>query len=395
LGYVTLALDTLPPQGQADSLIRLVFCAGIFGWAIACQTPSTSLVLAHVSEAIATGDYAGARAALDHLIEIHPRDPDLLATRAHLHWRFGKYELAAMDLRRAIDIAPHEPSHRLSSAALCELRGDLDGAIADYDAACTLGALTARESRARLLCERGLTNDWDRSIADYDEELQVTPDRVDLLLGRAWALLGAGHTEKSFQAFSAAMEPHSESSRDWWRFGVAAWSTGRTEKAKKCFGNAIETGLYLAEGRLSRGLLHLALGEPEDALRDFSLFEAAEGSDVNYGSLLFVTTQVLLKMPSAQDSLAKTIAAQSASPDAKHHRTHLLALTRSHARDLLTGDQHRRDRERNARSVLLAAIAASYSDPERSSDLLEIISVTKAFSVPEFHAAVNLLRLRK
>ncbi|MBA2753029.1 MAG: tetratricopeptide repeat protein [Chloroflexia bacterium] len=106
-------------------------------------------------------------------------------------------------LSTAIAAGPADPGLLRQRAAIRVALLDLDGAIADLDAAMALGTPIASVllDRGVVLFRRGA---WDRALADFDAAIRLQPGLGDAYVGRALARSAMANGEP--QAYRAALD---------------------------------------------------------------------------------------------------------------------------------------------------------------------------------------------
>ncbi|GEM_PF-1028958 len=151
------------------------------------------------------GDNKGAMADLDAAIEVYPRLFWALWVRGGLRFRLDDLAGAIADLDVAVEIRPGDPHILLSRGTVRDRKGDLEGAIADFNA-----ALEAEPALAMALSRRGLAHarrgDLDRAIDDVDAAIRLDPKNAETLLNRATVRFGLHDFDGIIADCGAALE---------------------------------------------------------------------------------------------------------------------------------------------------------------------------------------------
>lgn len=195
-----------------------------------------ALVRAHRGRAVTrggTGDYEGALAGLDRVLELEPDNPWNVILRGEHHRLARHHDEAVADLSEGIGRDPTSEFAWASRGAAHERRGDLDAALADLDQALRLKPDYAWALARRARVWRGL-GDQSRRLADLDRALALQPD---------WAW---GRCER----------------------GDALRVNGRDEEALADYDRALELDPGYASAYASRGVCLANLNRHEEALTD-------------------------------------------------------------------------------------------------------------------------------
>ena len=137
---------------------------------------------------LSTHDSVRARADFDAALRQAPNNPDVLMSIAGAYVQAGQFETAVREYDRAIVALPKSAPLAIALNNRCWARAmwgkELDGALADCDAALKKGPRTSRilDSRGLVLLRMG---QYDAAIETYDEAIRLQPKS-------AWSLHGRG-----------------------------------------------------------------------------------------------------------------------------------------------------------------------------------------------------------
>jgi tetratricopeptide (TPR) repeat protein len=135
--------------------------------------------------------YPDALADLTRAVELDPKNPDVLLSRAKLHLQMNKRELARADLDRAIGLKP-DLAEALGIRAYLKLEAkDLAGAQSDFDAA-TGNDPVGRLNTAAYFVQAG---DYAEGVANLDRWVAANPKHdklAEALNLRCWARAQGG-----------------------------------------------------------------------------------------------------------------------------------------------------------------------------------------------------------
>ena len=126
-----------------------------------------------------TGDYANAADGFARLVKRFPDDAELHASLAASLRDLDQFEAAETPSRRAVELAPDEPSHRIIRGEVLFLLGDLEGALEQLD---RLPA-DAHSSNTRYMAtfiHRNQEN-YEAALREADAGLALDPEDTALM----------------------------------------------------------------------------------------------------------------------------------------------------------------------------------------------------------------------
>jgi tetratricopeptide (TPR) repeat protein len=182
---------------------------------------------AEAATCLARGDVAGALAAYERAIDVDDQAWPAYAGRARVYKETGDlaqaiqdYDQAVALLNRALVVMPHDGTRNLSSlpspqaiaSVLAErglvrfLRGELEPAFADLNA-----ALRLDPRHGPAYCNRGMVylrkdNDVPRALADFDLALDCDPADASALLNRGYVRMTIGQRDPALADLRRAVE---------------------------------------------------------------------------------------------------------------------------------------------------------------------------------------------
>jgi tetratricopeptide (TPR) repeat protein len=194
------------------------------------------------------------------------------------------------------------PAGPLQDAVALHRRGDLDGAIARYDAIlradprsadalhylamarCQLGqfaqgivaaraALALKPDNAATHNLLGMalarTGDAREAVASFDRAIAQRPDFAEAHGNRAGALAELGARDEALKAYGRALALDPSSASDWINQGALQLELGLHDKAIASFDRALALQPDIPDVHVNRGLAHLATERAAAALQDF------------------------------------------------------------------------------------------------------------------------------
>jgi tetratricopeptide (TPR) repeat protein len=250
------------------------------------------------------GDLQRALQDYNAAISLQPSQPDYYSDRAWVHRIFGEHDQAIADYTEAIRLEPNRGLRYTNRAAAYRAKGDWKSAMADYDR-----AVEAEPDRGRYRSSRAgaheYEGDYKAALVDRDEAIRLEPKNADLYVNRAWTLLYNGQTEEALAGFADAIRIDPRASVRYRSRGYAFLYLQRYDEALADFEQAIRvepaqgvnydgrSDVFLYRGKpldglpdldraeaadhdyaasSSRGFLHLAALQPDEAIRDYAAY---------------------------------------------------------------------------------------------------------------------------
>ena len=259
--------------------------------------------------------YPRALVAYDSAIAIEPSVAARYADRAWLRRYMGNMELSIADYSTAIRLEPNRAIRYTARANAHTIRGDWTSAMADYDRAVTL-----EPDRGFVWDLRGdareYQGDYVGALADRDKAIAVEPKDADWRVARAWTLLDLGREQSALAGFADAIALDAGTAQRYASRAQAFLVLGKLDLARADLDHAIQldpkVGTYYGlrseislhtrtptgglvdvdraaaadqdfEPTAARGLLHLAAGRTDDAIREYGAYiNARKFSSLGY-----------------------------------------------------------------------------------------------------------------
>ncbi len=210
---------------------------------------------------------AGVIVALALMMRARSRDARVAAKTKHAAEMvlLGNYGRAITDYDEALADRPGNVALLEVRATLKYAAGDLAGAQADCEAAIAGGSRGAWATRGAVKAMRG---DLDGALADYAEAIKLNPADGAAWACRADALRLKGDFASALPAYDRAIELDPKPPRAWRGRSEVRFRTGNHEGAKTDAGEAISRNGTDPEAWFLRASATRALGDAKGALAD-------------------------------------------------------------------------------------------------------------------------------
>ena len=230
------------------------------------------------------GDLQGALSDANLAVELNPKDGDAYLSRGSAKAAIGLHEQAIVDFTQALRCPDNSLFLRSKFLLLCHWEradskaelGNHAGAIADYDRAVELGFDTPEVYYNRGHSKADL-GDHAGAIADYDRAVELGLDTLEIYLNRGFCKAEFGNHAGAIADYDRVIERNT-------KYAEAHHSRGQANLALKNYAGAIiDYGRAIALGAdhdsdlvatacYNIGLSKTYLGDPENAIADFSRF---------------------------------------------------------------------------------------------------------------------------
>jgi tetratricopeptide (TPR) repeat protein len=124
----------------------------------------------------------------------------------------------------------------------------------------------AYEGRGQIALRHG---DHGRAIADFNEAIQLNPNRASLYRDRALAYRQSGELELAIADYDEAIALNPKFAAPYHARGLALAAKGDLDRAILSYSTAVRLAPSDAQARLDRGLAFFARGQADDARADF------------------------------------------------------------------------------------------------------------------------------
>jgi tetratricopeptide (TPR) repeat protein len=151
------------------------------------------------------GDFNGAIAEFNHLIQINPKDEIAYYNRGVLEARKGDFDLAIADFNHAIQLSPTFARAYNDRGSVKATKRDVDGAIADFNCAIELSPQFA-QAYINLGSAKANTEEFDEAIADFNHAIRLDPDSIQAFENLGSAKARKGDFEGAIADYNQAIQ---------------------------------------------------------------------------------------------------------------------------------------------------------------------------------------------
>ena len=161
-----------------------------------------------------------------------------------------------------------------------QVKGNLDGAIADYDRAIELNPRYAHAYTNRGRAKR-VKGNLDGALADYDRAIELDPDDVRAYCNRGFAKWTMGHLDDALADYDRAIELDPNDARVYNLRGFTKRTMGDLDGALADYNRAIKTDPKFAIAYAGRGFVKRMKGNLDGATADYDRALELDPKDVD------------------------------------------------------------------------------------------------------------------
>ncbi len=225
------------------------------------------------------GDMDGAIADMSKVIELEPDYAYGYTMRGIIYQEWGEYELAIADFTNAAEIETDNASHYMDRGHAYLLLGDVESAKEDYNRAGSLepklnlysvaiddftNVIELSPDNVELYIGRAyfyrLLREYEQAIEDYTKAIELDPNNGAFYRGRAWGYFEMGEYELAIADFTSALELLPDDLDIYMKRAEAYNIVGERRLAIADYTRAIELDPDNAHLRAARASAYHALG---------------------------------------------------------------------------------------------------------------------------------------
>jgi tetratricopeptide (TPR) repeat protein len=236
---------------------------------------AVAAVLAMAVAGLAVGTYRQTRVWHDsdtlwsHALRIQPSNSIAHNNRGTVRQRRGDLDGALADYDRAIAVSPDYAKAYNNRGTARLAKGDVSGALADCDRALALNPsyTDAYVNRGRA---REAKRDLDGALADYDAALRLDPQHVIAHNNRGNVYYAQGDLDRAIADYTSAIGLNPLQTEAYANRAGARRAKGDAEGALADYAAALHLDPRYAPAYTGRGGIHEARGELEAAVADYA-----------------------------------------------------------------------------------------------------------------------------
>lgn len=181
----------------------------------------------------------------------------------------GDLDGAILDYNQAIDLDPKDVKILYRRGLARQEKGDLDGAIADYTRVLGLDSnqADAYSNRAFVKQSKG---DLDGAIADYAQALLINPKISAAYYNEGLIEVQKGYLDGAIADYNHAIDLDPKMAVAYYNRGVAKNTEGNLDGAIADFTQALVLNPKIAHAYCDRGFARQSKGDPDGALVDYA-----------------------------------------------------------------------------------------------------------------------------
>ncbi len=202
-----------------------------------------------------------------HAIEVDPGNSFAYNNRGTIRRTRGDLNGALADYDSAIRWNPESHAAYTNRGIVRQAKGDLNGALADYTRAIRFNPEDGR-AYANRGTVRQAAGDFAGAAADYDSALNLNPDDADILYNRGTLRQMTGDREGALHDYDAAIRLSPESDNAYNNRGVVRQAQGDLQGAISDFSTLLQLRPHDARAYNNRCNARLAAGDVSGAITD-------------------------------------------------------------------------------------------------------------------------------
>ncbi len=217
-------------------------------------------------------DFAASAGEAREITAIDPFTANAYTSRGLARYRKGDVDGAIADYELAIQINPGLAAAYLNRGNARYAKGDRDGALADWNRTLRIDPRLYKAYNNRGLLRANLL-DLDGALADFNQAITLNPWLAEAYYHRGWVRREKRDFDGAILDFNRALKLNPQMAWAYHGRGTA-WISTDLKRAIADFNRAIELDPNLANAYMNRGLVWLLQGNEKEAEKDFERFLA-------------------------------------------------------------------------------------------------------------------------
>ncbi len=222
------------------------------------------------NEAPGANGFAASDREANGIIVIDPFTANAYTSRGLARYRKGDVDGAIADYELAIQINPGLAAAYLNRGNTRYGKGDRDGALADWNHALRIDPRHYQAYNNRGVLRADLL-DIDGALADFNQAIALNPRLAEAYYHRGWVRREKGDFDGAILDFNLAIKLNPKMAWAYHGRGTA-WMSIDLKRAMADFNRTLELDPNLANAYMNRGLVLLLQGNEKEAEKDFEGF---------------------------------------------------------------------------------------------------------------------------
>lgn len=218
---------------------------------------------------IYTNNFELALLDLDRAIALDPTNGDAFGIRGLLFMYTAKYDHALADLNQAILLQPQSVSHYINRGSVYLLTGQNENALSDLNF-----AISQDVGDEKVYYNRGLVflaqNALDKALSDFDYSIRLDAHNPKALRKRGLVHLRLGNYQQAIDNFNKSLRIDDNNAESYHNRGIAYFEIGDSTRAFSDIGKSIELDPSNAVYYYNQGCLYRRGGDYVQAIRDLT-----------------------------------------------------------------------------------------------------------------------------
>jgi tetratricopeptide (TPR) repeat protein len=198
-----------------------------------------------------------------------PKTADDFSNRGFARQNKGDLDGAIQDYNQALNLDPRNVEALYRRGLARQAKGDPDGALADYNQAIDLSPKQADAYSNRAFIKQG-KNDMDGALADYTQALLLNPKIPRAYYNEGLIKVQKGDLDGAIADYNHALDLDPRMAIAYYNRGVAKNMEGNLDGAIADYTQAISLNPKIARAYCARGFARQSKGDADGALTDYS-----------------------------------------------------------------------------------------------------------------------------
>lgn len=262
---------------------------------------------------------------LDLQLERHPKDHQLYAERAQVHFNLGRIKEAQADIDHAVDLAPQNVDYRLRQADICLAGGNIENSYKALSEAEKL-APSNKEVQLKLGEVTLYGHDYDRALRHLDNVTMQEPDNLTALTIKSYVYKEMGDTAKAVQILTHVCDIYPDNAMAFEELGVL-YSVHHNPLAVEYLSSALRLDPNNTNAMYSLAMYYQETGNFAEAEKLYrQMLDINPNSSDALNNLGYLEKEVYGDLERAADFFDKALEADPNNKEAQQNRALIIDL---------------------------------------------------------------------